>query len=54
MYSKENEEVDFAAPFDATGPVEVWLSNLEECMRKNLLIKLTIAKGTSDMWEMGD
>ena len=53
MYSKEKEYVDFGGvEFEAAGPVEVWLCNLEDLMRKTLLEKLTHAKSTSDNWEV--
>lgn len=51
MYSKDEEEINFAKEFIAEGQVELWLKSLEFKMRETLYEILCDAKSTSDVWD---
>ena len=54
MWSKEKEYVPFFEPFTCTGAVENYLNDLEAIMKSTLRDVLEIAKGTADLWELGE
>lgn len=51
MTSKDGEIVNFETPFEATGPVENYLNDLEFKMRETLHLILENAKQTSELWD---
>eukprot|EP00916_Digyalum_oweni_P021759 GHVL01036069.1.p1 GENE.GHVL01036069.1~~GHVL01036069.1.p1 ORF type:complete len:4080 (+),score=886.02 GHVL01036069.1:1188-12242(+) len=54
MISPEGEMVPFLSDFKCEGAVEVWLTNLEEKMRRTLNEWLEQARISADNWEVGE